>query len=109
GQPRRPRPHIKTVIRSGVVSKTKSMPTLLVIDDEPSILHAFRRAFREPEFTLVTASSAADGLAALERHRPDVVILDVHLGDASGLETFEQVRRHDARIPVILITGHGTT
>src|SRR5437868_6923182 len=85
------------------------MPTLLLIDDEPSILHAFGRAFREPDFTLVTASSAAEGLAALERQTPDVVILDVHLGDATGLETFEKVRRHDARIPVILITGHGTT
>ncbi len=85
------------------------MPTLLLIDDEPSILHAFRRAFREPEFNLVTASSAAEGMAALSRASPDVVILDVHLGDATGLDTFEQVRRHDARIPVILITGHGTT
>src|SRR3954468_9872250 len=85
------------------------MPTLLVIDDEPSILHAFRRAFREPEYALVTASSAAEGLAALERAAPDVVILDVHLGDASGLETFEQGRRRDARTPVILVTGHGTT
>jgi CheY-like chemotaxis protein len=43
------------------------MPTLLVIDDEPSILHAFRRAFRDPEYTLVTASSAAEGLAVLDR------------------------------------------
>jgi two-component system nitrogen regulation response regulator GlnG len=85
------------------------MPTILVIDDEPSILHAFRRAFRDPEYALVTASSAAEGLAVLDRGPPDVVILDVHLGDASGLETFEQVRRRDARIPVILITGHGTT
>src|SRR5437763_4685508 len=85
------------------------MPTLLLIDDEPSIQHAFGRAFREPDFTLVTASSAAEGLAALARHTPDVVILDVHLGDATGLETFDRVRRHDARIPVVLITGHGTT
>jgi two-component system nitrogen regulation response regulator GlnG len=85
------------------------MPTLLLIDDEPSIQHAFRRAFRAPDFALVTASSAAEGLAALTRKTPDAVILDVHLGDASGLETFEQIRRRDARIPVILITGHGTT
>jgi two-component system nitrogen regulation response regulator GlnG len=85
------------------------MPTLLLIDDEPSIQHAFRRAFREPDFALVTASSAAEGLAVVARTSPDVVILDVHLGDATGLTTFEQIRRHDARIPVILITGHGTT
>src|SRR3954462_12181912 len=86
-----------------------AMPTLLLIDDEPSIQHAFRRAFRAPGFTLVTASSAAEGLAAPPPQPPDAVILDVPLGDASGLETFDLVRRRDARIPVILITGHGTT
>jgi two-component system nitrogen regulation response regulator GlnG len=85
------------------------MPTLLLIDDEPSILHAFRRAFREPDFDLVTASSAAEGMAELAKRSPDVVILDVHLGDATGLETFERIRRFDARIPIVLITGHGTT
>ena len=84
------------------------MPTLLVIDDEESILHAFRQNFREPAYTLLTASSAGEGLEQV-RQRPDVVILDVHLPDSSGLETFEQIRRADARIPVILITGHGTT
>ena len=38
------------------------MPTLLVVDDEPSILHFFRRAFSDPEVELVTASSAEEGL-----------------------------------------------
>src|SRR5207249_10402159 len=40
---------------------------------------------------------------------PDVVIVDLHLPDQSGLETFRQIRQRDAHIPVILITGHGTT
>src|SRR5438874_1486813 len=40
------------------------MPKLLVVDDEPSILHFFRRAFPGPDVTLLTASSAAAGLAA---------------------------------------------
>src|SRR5580658_866524 len=84
-------------------------PNLLIIDDEPSILHAFRRGFREPGLNVHTAASADEGLRALEEARPDVVILDVHLPDGSGLETFERIRARDARIPVILITGHGTT
>ena len=85
------------------------MPTLLVVDDEPSILYFFRQAFEEPEVTLHTASSAAEGLATLQAVRPDVVILDINLSDASGLDTFKQVREIDPRIPVIFITGHGTT
>jgi two-component system nitrogen regulation response regulator GlnG len=85
------------------------MPILLVIDDEPSILHAFRRVFREPAFTLLTAGSAAAGIETVARVRPDVVVLDVHLPDAAGLATLARLRAVDARIPVILITGHGTT
>src|SRR5436305_1924551 len=85
------------------------MITLLVIDDEEAILHAFRRAFRAPDFALHTASAAAEGLALLTRVRPDVVILDVHLPDASGLDTFARIHQADERLPVVLVTGHGTT
>jgi two-component system, NtrC family, response regulator AtoC len=85
------------------------IPSLLIIDDEPSILHAFRRGFRDAGLNVHTAASAEEGLRVVEESRPDVVILDVHLPDASGLETFERIRACDARIPVILVTGHGTT
>lgn len=85
------------------------MITLLIIDDEDSILHAFRRAFHPPDFALHTASSADEGLELLPKVKPDVVILDVHLPDASGLQAFERVHDADARLPVILVTGHGTT
>jgi two-component system nitrogen regulation response regulator GlnG len=85
------------------------MPTLLLIDDDPSIPFAFQRAFREPAFTVLTAGSATEGLETLTRHRPDVVILDIYLGDATGLDTFHRIRRLDPDLPVILITGHGTT
>ena len=85
------------------------MPTLLIIDDEPYILYAFTQNFREPAYTMLTASTAAEGMEKFTQIRPDVVLLDVHLPDASGLQTFEQIRQADARIPIILITGHGTS
>jgi nitrogen regulation protein NR(I) len=84
------------------------MPKLLVVDDEPSILHFFRRAFSGPEVTLLTAASAAEGLAAVERDRPDVVVLDIDLAGESGLDTFRRVHELDPKIPVVFITGHGT-
>jgi two-component system nitrogen regulation response regulator GlnG len=84
------------------------VPKLLVVDDEPSILHFFRRAFPGPDVTLLTASSAAEGLAAVGRDRPDVVVLDVNLGGESGLDTFRRIHAADQKIPVIFVTGHGT-
>src|SRR5262249_4474706 len=85
------------------------MPVLLVIDDEPSIFQAFRRAFREPEVTLLTASSAAEGVELVAQAQPDVVILDINLPDLPGLQTFRRIHELDPRIPVVFITGHGTT
>jgi len=81
----------------------------LVVDDEPSILHAFGRVFHEPGVNLLMATSALKSVQAVSEHRPDVVILDVQLPDLSGLEAFQQIKKIDARIPVIFITGHGTT
>ena len=85
------------------------MPTLLVIDDEESILHFFRRAFPGPEISLVTAASAAEGVERVSRDRPDVIILDIDLPDQSGLEVFRRIHRDFPKVPVIFITGHGTS
>src|SRR5688572_20972263 len=85
------------------------MPTLLVVDDEPAIQHAFQRAFRDSDLTLQSATTAAEAVTVVERDRPDVVVLDVHLPDATGLATYHRIRAVDARTPVILVTGHGTT
>ena len=85
------------------------MPLLLVVDDEPAILHAFRRIFREPEVTLLTAGTAQDGIELATSHAPDVILLDVDLPGMSGLDAFRQIHAFDPRIPVIFITGHGTT
>jgi two-component system nitrogen regulation response regulator GlnG len=85
------------------------MPTLLVVDDEPSILHFFRRAFQRPGVKLLTAGSAADGLALVKSDGPDVAVLDIGLEDQSGLELFKRIHEVDPKLPVIFITGHGTT
>ena len=85
------------------------MPTLLVVDDEPSILHFFRRAFPATEVDLITASSADEGLEQVRSSEPDVIILDVDLAGQSGLELFRRIKELDSRVPVIFITGHGTT
>src|SRR5437867_5145647 len=85
------------------------MAMLLVVDDEPSILAAFRRAFRAAPLEVCTAETAGEGLELARQHHPDVVILDVQLPDMSGLEALGRLRELDARSPVIFITGKSTT
>jgi DNA-binding NtrC family response regulator len=85
------------------------MPKLLIIDDEPGIQHAFRKAFHPPEYETLTARTAGDGMKRIAGEKPDVIVLDVHLPDADGLKAFDSIKQLDARTPIILITGHGTT
>jgi two-component system nitrogen regulation response regulator GlnG len=85
------------------------MPVLLVIDDDASILEAFRAIFEEPGVTLLTAANARAGLELAAKVKPDAVLLDLALPDMGGLEAFRRLQQFDARIPVIFITGHGTT
>ena len=85
------------------------MPSLLIIDDEPSIHHAFQRAFRDQEIDLLSASTSAEAEAFVISRRPEAIVLDLHLPDACGLETFHKLKAIDQRMPIILITGHGTT
>jgi two-component system nitrogen regulation response regulator GlnG len=84
------------------------MPTLLVVDDEPSILHFFRRAFSAPGVTLLTAGSAAEGVERFAAARPDVAVLDINLPDSTGLELMRKLQQIEPKTPIIFITGHGT-
>ena len=85
------------------------MPKLLIVDDEPSIHHAFQRAFREKNIEIFSAKTSAEAEIVVIAERPDAIVLDLHLPDACGLETFLKLRAIDYRTPIILITGHGTT
>jgi two-component system, NtrC family, nitrogen regulation response regulator GlnG len=85
------------------------MPTLLIIDDDQLLLSAFAHIFGQLGFTVRTASSAATGLEMLSQQQPDVVLLDLNLPDQYGLEVFRHIHRFNTRIPVIFLTGTGTT
>jgi two-component system response regulator AtoC len=85
------------------------MPTLLVVDDEPGILQAFRRAYRGSGLDVLTAESPSEGLSLAASRHPDVVVLDMQMPGATGLDVLRQLRALDARTPVIFITGKSTT
>src|SRR5262245_42416593 len=84
------------------------MHSLLVIDDERLTLDCFRFLFPRMEVTVTTAETAAEGIQRYTEQRPDAVVLDVRLPDMSGMEAFQRLHALDPKVPVILMTGHGT-
>jgi two-component system nitrogen regulation response regulator GlnG len=85
------------------------MSRLLVVDDEPNVLYSLEKSLRSDSLEVVTAQTARQGIELVRQERPDAVLLDVRLGDMSGLEAFDQMRQIDGRLPVILITAFATT
>lgn len=85
------------------------MTTVLVIDDDRSVLHTLERIFADTDMRVCTARSAAEGVRMLAECQPDVVVLDIMLPDQSGLETYKQIHSHDPKLPVIFITAGGTS
>jgi two-component system nitrogen regulation response regulator GlnG len=85
------------------------MPKLLVVDDEESVRYSFRRVFQGEDVEVLTAGTAAEGLAAIDRDDPDVIVLDLQLPDRSGLDLFREVHARSPKLPVIFITAHGNT
>src|SRR3954447_26133039 len=81
------------------------MAHMLLIDDDPALIPKLvRQVFPGPAHRVEVASTGAEGIERVSIMPPDVILLDLHLPDQSGLEVYQQVRRIDARIPVIFVT-----
>ncbi|MFI5255226.1 MAG: response regulator, partial [Candidatus Limnocylindrales bacterium] len=78
--------------------------TILVVDDEPTILEALSESLERDGYQVITA---ADGRAALERfrsERPDLVVLDLMLPELSGIEVC-RILRAESAVPILMLTA----
>jgi two-component system nitrogen regulation response regulator GlnG len=85
------------------------MPAIVAVDDDRSVVHLIQETFRDSDITVLAAGSAEEGLRLIQEHRPDVVLLDIVLPEMSGMQTYEHIRRIDAKLPVIFITAEGNS
>jgi len=79
--------------------------TLLLVDDDASVLRAIGDYFERIGYEVWRDGTGEQAMETFHRERPDVVLLDLHLPDSSGLVVLERLRREGAA--VILLTGQG--
>ncbi len=83
------------------------MPKLLVVDDDVLILDCFKYAF-PGDVTIFTAATTEEAVSVFKQHAFDAVVTDVRLGRTSGLDLLRNLRALNSRVPIVLMTGHGT-
>src|SRR4051812_36463946 len=79
---------------------------ILIIDDERPILMTLEALLQRHGYGTETAATAAHGLKALHTNLPALILLDLQLPDAEGLETLDQIKREFPGIQVIILTAH---
>lgn len=82
--------------------------TILVVDDEEGIRDILTDILTDEGHAVLTAEDGLVGLGLLEREVVDCVLLDVWLPGKGGLDILQEVRERFPRVPVIMISGHGT-
>jgi two-component system nitrogen regulation response regulator NtrX len=84
-------------------------PRVLVIDDEAAIRDSLRMILEYEDYHFVGASGGQEGIALVQRERPDLVMLDIKMPGMDGIEVLKKLHALDDTLPVVMISGHGTT
>jgi two-component system, NtrC family, nitrogen regulation response regulator NtrX len=83
-------------------------PSILIVDDEPSILKSLVGLLSDEGFEVLTALNGYEALKIIDAESPDLVLLDIWMPGIDGIETLKQIKKDNPFIQVIIITGHGT-
>jgi two-component system response regulator RegA len=81
--------------------------TLLIVEDDKAFLQRLARAMESRGFTVTTAETVADGLSHLETASPAFAVVDMRLGDGSGLDVISALKRRRPDARGIILTGYG--
>ncbi|GBE01340.1 transcriptional regulatory protein ZraR [bacterium BMS3Bbin06] len=81
--------------------------TILIIDDEKLLRWSLQQNFLKEGYEVISTEKGMEGLEVFKEERPDIVLLDIHLPDVSGLNLIEGFKEIDRDAIVIMITAYG--
>ncbi len=97
-----------------MLPQREEIASLVVCEDDDTTLDLLCEHLSEDRFGVMPAPSASDALRLCRYNHPDLLLLDLTLPDASGLDVLREIReadgidsRFDPRLPVIVLTGRG--
>lgn len=88
-----------------VGSERPGKPAVLIVDDDALVLRAFQRTFGG-RFDVTTASSGAEALALLARHRVDVAVVDYSMPEMNGVELLRRLAHEHPLVERLIMTAY---
>ncbi|MFZ5569465.1 MAG: sigma-54-dependent transcriptional regulator [Thermodesulfobacteriota bacterium] len=83
-------------------------PTVLIVDDEQSIVQSLSGLLSDEGFEVLSAANGYEALKIIDTDAPDLVLLDIWMPGIDGIETLKEIKKVTPHVQVIMITGHGT-
>ncbi len=80
---------------------------VLLLDDEDTQRQFLQRLLEDEGYSVVTAGNGEDGIKIFDREKIDIIVTDIKMPGMSGMEVLYKVKRTNADVEVILVTGHG--
>jgi len=96
------------MVRGEGLTQTPSAPGVLIVDDERSLRFSLGEWARDAGLRPLEVTSGREALEALKTQSVDAVLLDLRLGDEDGLQVLKRLREEDPKLPVVMLTGHGS-
>jgi len=82
--------------------------TVLIVDDEESILQSLQGILSDEGLEVFTADSGPAALEKIDEVIPDIALLDIWMPDMDGIETLVKIKASHPGLPVVMMSGHGT-
>lgn len=84
-------------------------PKILIIDDEKDVHYSFRRLLQSEPLEILSAESGDEGLKIARKTNPDLIVMDIRMGNQNGLDTLKELRQYNPKQTVIMMTAYGTS
>ena len=82
---------------------------VLIIDDEKDVHYSFRRLLDKEPLEILSAESGDEGIRLARKHHPDLIVMDIRMGQQSGLDTLKELRQMNPKQVVVMMTAYGTS
>jgi PAS domain S-box-containing protein len=89
------------------VTSASQPASVLIVDDDEGLRLLMAEALRGENYRVASAASGAEALAKLEKHTPDLMLLDLKMKDVGGQALVKRLKQHHTPVPFLVVTGQG--